>query len=199
MAKIRKLLFVDTNILLDFYRARTEASLALLRHLEQVAPDIIVTFHLEMEFKNESTRRHAGRAWRTEVSADDDATRIVLGRQGRQGDPEEPKGRGCPHQQAQSANHPCLAESGPAGSGLSGLPTGVPQDGQPGPDARGQATSLHSAQGDQAISTRMPTAKAYTSIGEAVNWEWMVHCRRSKSSRRRLPALAGITMSPCGR
>ena len=55
-ANSRKLLFVDTNILLDFYRARTEASLALLRHLDQVATDVIVTFQLEMEFKK---NRHA--------------------------------------------------------------------------------------------------------------------------------------------
>jgi hypothetical protein len=54
--RTRKLLFVDTNILLDFYRARTEASLALLRHLEQVATYIVVTFQLEMEFKK---NRHA--------------------------------------------------------------------------------------------------------------------------------------------
>ncbi len=53
---IRKLLFVDTNILLDFYRARTEASLGLLRHLDQVASDVLVTFQLEMEFKK---NRHA--------------------------------------------------------------------------------------------------------------------------------------------
>jgi hypothetical protein len=51
MAGIKKLLFVDTNIWLDFYRARTEAGLSLLKHLEQVADKIIVTSQLEMEFK----------------------------------------------------------------------------------------------------------------------------------------------------
>ncbi len=51
MAGIRKLLFVDTNIWLDFYRARTEAALSLVKHLEAISADIIVTYQLEMEFK----------------------------------------------------------------------------------------------------------------------------------------------------
>lgn len=51
MAGIQKLLFVDANIWLDFYRARTEAALSLLKHLEAVSAQIIVTHQLEMEFK----------------------------------------------------------------------------------------------------------------------------------------------------
>ena len=51
MSSIRKLLFVDTNLWLDFYRARNEAGLSLLSHLESVANRIIVTYQLEMEFK----------------------------------------------------------------------------------------------------------------------------------------------------
>jgi predicted nucleic acid-binding protein len=46
-----KLLFVDTNIWLDFYRARTEAGLALLNHLDSIRNQIIMTFVVEMEFK----------------------------------------------------------------------------------------------------------------------------------------------------
>ncbi|MBE7515208.1 MAG: DUF4935 domain-containing protein [Chloracidobacterium sp.] len=48
---IKKLLFVDTNIWLDFYRARTEAGLALLRHLESNSDKIIVSYQVEAEFK----------------------------------------------------------------------------------------------------------------------------------------------------
>jgi hypothetical protein len=51
MAKLQKLLFVDTNIWLDFYRARNDTGLALLHHLESVADRVIVTFQLESEFK----------------------------------------------------------------------------------------------------------------------------------------------------
>jgi PIN domain-containing protein len=48
---IKKLLFVDTNIWLDFYRVRNDAGLALLRHAEAVSGSIIVTYQLESEFK----------------------------------------------------------------------------------------------------------------------------------------------------
>lgn len=51
MSTIQQLLFVDANIWLDFYRARTEAGLALLKHLEAVSDKIIVSHQLEMEFK----------------------------------------------------------------------------------------------------------------------------------------------------
>ena len=51
MSGIPKLLFVDANIWLDFYRARTEAALSLLRHLEAISGQIIVTYQLEMEVK----------------------------------------------------------------------------------------------------------------------------------------------------
>jgi len=48
---IRKLLFIDTNIWLDFYRARNEISLELLTKIEKAADRIIVTYQLESEFK----------------------------------------------------------------------------------------------------------------------------------------------------
>lgn len=53
---IKKLLFVDTNIWLDFYRVRSDAGLALLHHLEKIADSIIVNYQLEMEYKR---NRHA--------------------------------------------------------------------------------------------------------------------------------------------
>jgi len=48
---IQKLPFIDTNIWLDFYRARTEAGLTLLEHVERVADRLIVHYQLEMEYK----------------------------------------------------------------------------------------------------------------------------------------------------
>jgi hypothetical protein len=49
--KVQKLLFIDTNIWLDFYRARSDAGLTLLERAEAVADRIIVTYQLEIEFK----------------------------------------------------------------------------------------------------------------------------------------------------
>jgi hypothetical protein len=53
MAGIKKLLFVDTNIWLDLYKPRASdaAALELLTKLESIKDKIIVTFILEMEYK----------------------------------------------------------------------------------------------------------------------------------------------------
>jgi predicted nucleic acid-binding protein len=42
--------FIDTNIFLDFYRGKNEASLSLLEKLSQVKDRIICTYQVEMEF-----------------------------------------------------------------------------------------------------------------------------------------------------
>jgi len=52
-----KLLFIDTNILLDFYRTRTDAGRSLLRHLDAISDKIVTTYQVEMEFKK--NRQHA--------------------------------------------------------------------------------------------------------------------------------------------
>ena len=50
------LLFIDTNILLDFYRLRTESGLQLLSPLDDLHGQLIMTYQVEMEFKK---NRHA--------------------------------------------------------------------------------------------------------------------------------------------
>lgn len=45
-------IFVDTNIFLDFYRGNNEATLGLLEKLRSVKESIISTYQVEMEFKN---------------------------------------------------------------------------------------------------------------------------------------------------
>lgn len=45
------LVFIDTNIYLDFYRASNEAGLKLLGHLNAIKDRIISTYQVEMEFK----------------------------------------------------------------------------------------------------------------------------------------------------
>jgi hypothetical protein len=49
--KPQKLLFIDTNILLDFYRARTDAGIALLERIDALQDKLITTYQVEMEFK----------------------------------------------------------------------------------------------------------------------------------------------------
>jgi hypothetical protein len=47
----QNLLFIDTNVWLDFYRARNETGLKLLDHAEALSGRLIVTYQLESEFK----------------------------------------------------------------------------------------------------------------------------------------------------
>ena len=50
--RAEKLLFIDTNIWLDFYRGRGgELSLKLLENVKTLADRLIVTYQIEMEFK----------------------------------------------------------------------------------------------------------------------------------------------------
>jgi hypothetical protein len=53
---IQKLLFIDANIWLDFYRSRNEISLPLLIEIEKITDRIIVTYQLESEFKRNRQR-----------------------------------------------------------------------------------------------------------------------------------------------
>lgn len=46
-----KLLFIDTNIYLDFYRIRNEVKASFLGHIEAIKDNLIVTDQVEMEFK----------------------------------------------------------------------------------------------------------------------------------------------------
>ena len=46
-----KLLFIDTNIYLDFYRIRNESKTSFLEHLEAIKDSLIITDQVEMEFK----------------------------------------------------------------------------------------------------------------------------------------------------
>lgn len=49
---MKKFLFVDTNIYLDFYRYGDDVGIDLLKHLESISDQIIVTYQVDMEFKN---------------------------------------------------------------------------------------------------------------------------------------------------
>ncbi|MBI5055337.1 MAG: DUF4935 domain-containing protein [Nitrospirae bacterium] len=48
---MKKLLFIDSNIYLDFYRVKTEIGLSLISHIDSIRDNIIITSQVEMEFK----------------------------------------------------------------------------------------------------------------------------------------------------
>ncbi len=46
-----RLLFIDTNIYLDFYRTRSDTAMSMLNHIEALQPILIMNYQVEMEFK----------------------------------------------------------------------------------------------------------------------------------------------------
>lgn len=58
--KIQAYVFIDTNIFLDFYRASNEASLSMLEKLERVRDRVICTYQVEMEFLKHRQREICG-------------------------------------------------------------------------------------------------------------------------------------------
>ena len=47
-----RLLFIDTNIWLDFYRVGNETNVGLLKHVTSLADNLITTYQVETEFKS---------------------------------------------------------------------------------------------------------------------------------------------------
>jgi hypothetical protein len=178
-----KLLFVDTNIWLDFYRARTEAGLALLRHLEQVASKIIVTYQLEMEFKK---NRHAAIL----EGMQDFKAPPPISRPGLFSDARATKAIRTAQESAESRVKRLKARYIKALEN----PTAY--------DPVYQACQRIFHKGDSLCLTREltirrsirnkalrrflhgcpPRKKGDTSLGDALNWEWMVHCAHKQNA-----------------
>jgi hypothetical protein len=49
---MEKVIFIDTNIYLDFYRLRNEMSHQFLAQLQSLQDSVVMTYQVETEFKN---------------------------------------------------------------------------------------------------------------------------------------------------
>lgn len=177
MAKLQKLLFVDTNIWLDFYRARNDTGLALLHHLESVADRVIVTFQLESEFKK--NRQIA----------------ILEGMQELKAPPQVSRPGIFSDAKASKALNKSLKEADKRVKNLKARLMRVLDD-PAAHDPVYQACQRIFHRTDKLVLTREdklrhlirrkalrrflhgcpPRKKNDTSIGDAFNWEWMIHC-----------------------
>ena len=181
--KLQKLLFIDTNIWLDFYRSRNETGLALLRHIETVADRLIVTYQLESEFKKnrqvaivESIQelKAPGQIPRPGIFSDARAS-DVLSRSMKEADKrvkilkarltkalEEPSRHDPVYQACQRLFH------------------------------KGDALSLTREDKIRHLIRRKsfrrflhgcpPRKRNDTSIGDSINWEWMIHCAKEQNA-----------------
>jgi hypothetical protein len=182
-AKLQKLLFVDTNIWLDFYRSRNETGLALLRHVENVADRLIVTYQLESEFKK--NRQVAIVEGLQELKAPSQISRPgifsdaraseVLARSMKEADKrvktlkarlakalEDPSRHDPVYQACQRLFH--------KGNALT-----LTREDKVRHTIRRRAFRrfLHGCP---------PRKKNDTSIGDSINWEWMVHCAMQQNA-----------------
>ena len=175
--RMQKLLFVDTNIWLDFYRARNETGLALLDHAESVADRMIVTYQLESEFKK---NRH---------------TAILEGMQELKAPAQIPRPGIFSDTKATTVLNRSLKEADKRVKSLKSKLTRVLEN-PAVHDPVYKACQRIFHKNDALCLTREdkvrhlirrkafrrflhgcpPRKKSDTSIGDAINWEWMVHC-----------------------
>lgn len=174
---IEKLLFVDANIWLDFYRVRSEAGLALLKHLEAVSNKIIVTYQLEMEFKK-------NRQFAIKEGLDELKSPQSMSRPGLFSDAQDAKALQRSLKEADARVKKLKSKM------LKAL------DNPAANDPVYQACQRIFHQENDLVLTRdnpvrrsirrqafrrfligcPPRKKGDTSIGDAINWEWMIEC-----------------------
>jgi len=186
---IPNLLFIDTNIWLDFYRARNETGLQLLAHTEAIADRLIVTYQLESEFKkNRQTAILEGmqelkvppQISRPGIFSDAKAVKIMA----RQLKETEKRVKDLRHRLGRALQNPAVHD--PVYKVCQRIfhkadDLALGRDNPLRHVIRRKAFRrfLHGAP---------PRKRADTSIGDAFNWEWMVHC-----ATQRKAALAIVT------
>lgn len=169
--------FVDTNIFLDFYRAKTEATISLLRKLEQVKDRIICTYQVEMEFLKNRQEQILNISRDINLSVDIDLpavlseTRFDAPLARARGEMKKRK----PQLDKRIGN--LLASPGRYDPVFDAL------------ESIFNSESAHVLTRDMPVRHRMkrlawrrfvlgypPRKSRDTSMGDALNWEWIVHC-----------------------
>lgn len=180
---VENLLFIDTNIWLDFYRARNETGLKLLDLAEAASKKLIVTYQLESEFKR--NRQAAILEGMQELKApqqvprpgflsDAKATKTLV----KSLKEAEKRVANLRKRLDRVLQHPSLYD--PVYQACQRLfrkadPLTLDRENALRHTIRRRAFRrfLHGCP---------PRKKNDTSIGDAFNWEWMVHCAKEKKA-----------------
>jgi len=178
---VPNLLFIDANIWLDFYRVRNDTGLRLLEHTEKLAGRLIVTYQLEAEFKK--NRQAAILEGMQELKApqhiprpgifSDAAATKMMNRNVKEAEARVRKLR----------DRMVRALKDPAN--LDPVYQACQRLFHKGDDLTlGRGNSLRRLIRRRAFKRFLhgcpPRKKSDTSIGDAFNWEWMVHCAIQK-------------------
>jgi hypothetical protein len=180
---IHKLLFIDTNIWLDFYRARNEITLELLGDVEKVTDRVIVSYQLESEFKR--NRQAAIREGMQELKAPTQIPRLGIF--------SDAKATKMMSKSLKDAEKRVKALKARLGKVLANPAVHDPVY---------KACQRVFHRTDDLVLTREsplrhlirrkawrrfmhgcpPRKQNDTSIGDALNWEWMVHCAKAHNA-----------------
>jgi hypothetical protein len=178
----KPLLFVDTNILLDFYRARGEAGLSLLRHIESVLDVLIMTDQIEAEFLNnrqkvisEALKEFAIPEMKVVVPAYLQETKAVKaigkGKAQIKKAVETLKQRFAKLLEDPAKNDPVFKI----------VRRAFASDNSISLKARGEETRAKILQAALVRFQRgfPPRKKQESTTGDAINWEWILHCAKT--------------------
>lgn len=177
------LLFIDTNVLLDFYRARNDSQLGFLKELNKHRERVITTYQVEMEFKKnrqstilEALRgltnpdnpefpvflRHAKTAKSIRASRDRVIKQIKVLRQRIQNILENPTTADDVYKPIQRL----FREE---------TPFNLTRD-------KPEKYTIRRRAWKRFVLGYPPRKKGDTSTGDAVNWEWIVACAKKEKS-----------------
>lgn len=176
-------MFVDTNIWLDFYRARNDAGLTLLKHAEAVSGRIIVTYQLEIEFKKNRQAailegmqelKPPGQIPRPAIFSDAKSTQI-LNKSLKEAEKrvKELKSRLSKSLENPTANDAVYQACQRIFHKSDALTLGRDNPAKLAIRRRAFRRYLHGCP---------PRKKNDTSFGDAFNWEWMIACANSQNA-----------------
>jgi hypothetical protein len=177
------LLFVDTNIWLDFYRARNETGLQLLGHTEALIDKIVVNYQLESEFKK--NRQAAILEGMQELKAPPSIPRLgifadakVTKLMHRSSKDVEKRARTLRFRLRNALENP--VRNDPVYQACQRVfhkqdDLSLRRDDQRRFLIRRRAFKRF-------LHGMPPRKKSDTSIGDAFNWEWMVHCASARNA-----------------
>jgi hypothetical protein len=180
---LTQLLFVDTNIWLDFYRARNETGLKLLDHTEAISDRLIVTYQVESEFKK--NRQHAILEGMQELKtppsiprlgifSDAGATRVMA----RNLKEIDKRVGNLKRRLAKVLDDPALHDPVYKACQRIFHKTDKLTLSRTNPLRK----KLRSMAFKRFLHGCPPRKKGDTSIGDAINWEWIVHCANEQQA-----------------
>jgi predicted nucleic acid-binding protein len=175
--------FIDTNIYLDFYRSNKEARLKILDKLKTCSPRIISTYQVEMEFlKNRQSELLKSLS---EIKSNNITTPAVVS-----------------DGYVQSSVEKIIAESKKRDSHLKKRVERMLKQPKTHDRVYKVFDAIFSSKNDHVLTRDMkerhmikrqawrrfmlgypPRKKNDTSIGDALNWEWIIHCAKNLSGK----------------